>query len=636
MRVAIDASNLLLGGGVTHLREVLAHLDPAEHGIERIAVWSARRTLDRIQERPWLEKHTDPALERSTTARFLWQRRRFSRLARTFGADVALAPGSTFLGDFRPFVTISQSLLPFDRVEVRRHGLHAVRLRLELLARLQARTFCRANGVIFLSEVGRAIVEQRVPGLCTRRCVVPHGIADRFFREPRPVRPASAFTADDPARLLYISHISSYKHQWIVAEAVRRVREAGVPVVLDLIGPVGFAPARQRLERELARIDPLRAFVRYRGAVSYDEIDGTYAQCDLFVFASTCESFGMIVLEAMASGLPIACSDRSAPPEVLGSAGTYFDPLDAAGMARTITRLLRDAGERRALARAAFERARLFDWKRCARDTFDFVAKSANGVAHKPGKAGSRPRPAHLGGADADNTVAKHHSKKVSHEARILFDSVAQTWEEKYSRDGSMVYRGRRFLTQVQGRVTPGTCMLDFGCASGDLTSLFSSRGYAMVGIDQAAEMVNRARERFGSEGIRFVTLDSSHEGRLVLPFPDGEFGAVIASSVAEYLVPVGHYLAEMQRVCATGGYLFMTVPGLRHPLRWFEQAEHMAYRFISLARPLQTIRASYLRTSVNRFSIDRWRTALRTTGWETLSIEGERQPLVMIVARKV
>lgn len=379
MRIAIDASNLLLGGGVTHLREVLAHLDPSEHGVERIAVWSARRTLDQIEDRPWLEKHTNPVLEGSVSRRFYWQYRQFSNEARAFGADLVFAPGSTFLGDFRPFVTVSQSLLPFDRAEIQRHGLHLVHLRLEVLALLQARTFRQANGVIFLSEVGRGIVEQKVRGLCARRCVVPHGITARFLREPRPARPLAAFTPETPARLLYVSHISIYKHQWIVAEAVRRLRAAGIPAVLELIGPVGFAAAKARLDRELAQIDPTRSFVHYRGEVPYAEIERSYADCNLFVFASTCESFGMIMLEAMASGLPIACSNRSAPPEVLGSAGAYFDPLNAAGMARVLERLLRDPAERSRLAAAAFARAKTFDWLRCAHDTFRFVVGGLNG-----------------------------------------------------------------------------------------------------------------------------------------------------------------------------------------------------------------------------------------------------------------
>jgi glycosyltransferase involved in cell wall biosynthesis len=173
--------------------------------------------------------------------------------------------------------------------------------------------------------------------------------------------------------LLYVSHLSPYKHQDLVVEAVRRVRAAGVPVVLDLVGPVGFRPTHARLERVLAASDPRHEFVRWRGEIPYPEMQRTYAACDLFVFASTCESFGLIVLEAMASGLPIACADCSAPPEVLGPAGAYFKPLDAASLAAVLERLLRDPDERERLARAALARAKTFDWQRCARDTFGFV-----------------------------------------------------------------------------------------------------------------------------------------------------------------------------------------------------------------------------------------------------------------------
>lgn len=377
MRIAVEASNLQRGGGVTHLREVLGHLDPAELGIERVAVWASPTTLAQLAERPWLEKRTAPALARGAVARFFWQWQRFSAEARAFGAQVVFAPGSTFLGGFRPFVTISQSLLPFDPAEIARYSRATARSRLRLLAALQARTFRRSAGVIFLSEAGRSLVESRVAGLPPRRAIVPHGLAPRFLCAPRPARPPAAFTAEAPARLLYVSHLSPYKHQSLVVAAARRLCDAGIPVSLDLVGPTGAPEAQRELERAMARMDPRCEFVRWRGEIAYAEMERAYADADLFVFASTCESFGLIVLEAMAAGLPVVCAGCSAPPEVLGPAGAYFVPMDADSLTATLARLLRDPAERERLAGAAYARAQTFDWQRCARETFGFVCSAA-------------------------------------------------------------------------------------------------------------------------------------------------------------------------------------------------------------------------------------------------------------------
>ena len=107
----------------------------------------------------------------------------------------------------------------------------------------------------------------------------------------------------------------------------------------------------------------------------YNELYKVYHQADAFVFASSCETFGQILLEAMASGLPIACSNRSAMPEVLGNAGIYFDPESPDQIADALTMLLKDHDLRAMLAQEAYDRAREYSWERCAKETFSFLAE---------------------------------------------------------------------------------------------------------------------------------------------------------------------------------------------------------------------------------------------------------------------
>jgi glycosyltransferase involved in cell wall biosynthesis len=93
------------------------------------------------------------------------------------------------------------------------------------------------------------------------------------------------------------------------------------------------------------------------------------------------ESFGMPLLEAMASGAPIACSRSAAMPEVLGEAGMYFDPDDAADMARAISMLLDDATLRRDLARRGLARAAGFSWDAAAAETVAVLRAAKGGSA---------------------------------------------------------------------------------------------------------------------------------------------------------------------------------------------------------------------------------------------------------------
>ena len=120
-----------------------------------------------------------------------------------------------------------------------------------------------------------------------------------------------------------------------------------------------------------------QTFITYRGAVPYENLDAIYAAADIGVFASSCENMPNILLEGMAAGLPMACSHMGPMPEVLGDAGIYFDPEDANSIARALRELIESPDLRAQLARAAFDRAQAFSWKRCADETFGFLARIA-------------------------------------------------------------------------------------------------------------------------------------------------------------------------------------------------------------------------------------------------------------------
>lgn len=374
MRLGIDASNLRTGGGVTHLVELLRVADPFAYGFSKVIVWSGQTTLSRIEDRPWLLKSYQSTLDKSLPFRSVWQRFRLSKLARLAGCDVLLVPGGSFAGNFHPVVAMSRNMLPFEREELRRYGWSQTSFRLHLLRWVQSRTFRRADGLVFLTQYAREAVLRVVRQVAGITTIISHGIDERFFCPPREQLAIHRYSVDRPFRVLYVSIIDVYKHQWQVAEAVARLRVNRLPVVLDLVGPA-YPPAFTLLNQTLSRIDPIGEFVRYFGAEPYKDLHARYTQADLCVFASSCENMPNILLEGMASGLPIACSNRGPMPEVLGNAGVYFDPEKPEDIARALQELIDSPELRARLAKASFERARDYSWKTCASDTFTFLAQ---------------------------------------------------------------------------------------------------------------------------------------------------------------------------------------------------------------------------------------------------------------------
>lgn len=370
MHVGIDAANLRSGGGLIHLVELLRAADPARHGFQRVTVWGSRSTIGELPRREWLQAEEPPELRDGWAGRGLWLRRGLAREA-TRHADILLVPGGSYLGSFAPVVTIFQNLLPFDRSSAARYRWSLARARIALLAHLQRRALRRSDGVVFLTETARRVIEPHAGRPVVPAAVIPHGVSSRFRSAPRSQRPISDYSTQRPFRLLYVSTIDLYKHQVEVVRAVSELRREGLPVQLHLVGSA-YPPAARRLAREIVALDAVD-FVTLQGEAPHEELPTVYESADAFVFASSCENLPITLLEAMAAGLPIACSKRGVMPELLGDAGVYFDPEDPVSIAAALRTLVTDERHRAMLAQAASDRSRPYTWDRCTAATFAFV-----------------------------------------------------------------------------------------------------------------------------------------------------------------------------------------------------------------------------------------------------------------------
>jgi glycosyltransferase involved in cell wall biosynthesis len=143
--------------------------------------------------------------------------------------------------------------------------------------------------------------------------ILPRGLDSELFH---PGRRDSAFfekfgASNGEVRLLYVGRISREKDLDLLADAYRRLREEGLPVRLFVVGHGPYSEA-------LANSLPDAFFTGYlRGT----ELATAYASADIFVFPSTTDTFGNVILEAQASGLPVVVSDSGGPKELVAHNG---------------------------------------------------------------------------------------------------------------------------------------------------------------------------------------------------------------------------------------------------------------------------------------------------------------------------
>jgi glycosyltransferase involved in cell wall biosynthesis len=384
LKIGIDATNLLGGGGVTHLIELLSEADPARHGFSEVIVWGPQATLAQLPECYWLDKRPQgPRVSSSLLVRSIWQLTRISREARKAACDLLLVPGGSFFGGFRPFVAISQNMLPFEQPERARYGLSAKAARLWLLSKTQYLTFLRSDSVISLSQHGKSVILRR-PFLGHGKIkVIPHGVNRRFYQPPRPQRPISAFTANDPMRLVYVSSIEPYKHHATLIAAIAQLRDQfGWPLHLTLAGACSNR-RRQQLLAIIAGYSNGNDWISFRDFVPFDQINELMKEADIGLFASSCEACPNIVIEYMATGLPIASSGKAPMTEVLGDGAIYFDTEHAPSIAFALADFIRSPELRVAKAACAYERAHDLTWGRCADLTFTVLTETARRAGSK-------------------------------------------------------------------------------------------------------------------------------------------------------------------------------------------------------------------------------------------------------------
>jgi glycosyltransferase involved in cell wall biosynthesis len=228
--------------------------------------------------------------------------------------------------------------------------------------------FCqRAGAIITVSECSKRDIVRHY-GVDPAKVVVIHEAAAPEFR------PASPVAVDGIRRqyglprrfIIHVGTIEPRKNLSRLLEALQRLRDGGLRIPLVVVGGKGWL--YDDLFRRLQELE-IRDDVHFPGYVPAADLPILYSAATMAAMPSVYEGFGLPVLEAMACGTPVVCSEASSLPELGGEAARYFDPYQVEAMVDAIQMVWTSEELQAEMRKAGLEQAAKFSWDQTAEET---------------------------------------------------------------------------------------------------------------------------------------------------------------------------------------------------------------------------------------------------------------------------
>jgi glycosyltransferase involved in cell wall biosynthesis len=271
-----------------------------------------------------------------------------------------------------PIFSVTPLVVTVHDVSYLEYPEYFTRFRSHQLRLTVKRTVKRAARVLTPSEYSRRAILRHYRLDEDKVVVVPNAVAAQFRPIEREVARGAIhrkFGIRGPF-VLSVGDLQPRKNHVGLLHAFEDVLQAEPQLPHDLV----FVGKETWYSRDLYRAairSPVWDRVHFTGFVEDDDLVRFYGACDLFVFPSFYEGFGLPILEAMACGRAVACSQLTAMPEVANAAGLLFDPGSKGEIARAMLDVLLDPELRARLERLGLQRAAGFTWEKSAARTLE-------------------------------------------------------------------------------------------------------------------------------------------------------------------------------------------------------------------------------------------------------------------------
>ena len=373
MIIGINASNVKSVGGVNHIYNLILNLrkdEKKKHSIKKIIIWTSLQSYGALSEL----KDKDIIIERvkydNIFFNFFWKIFLLNLNLNKNNCDILFSLDGIVLRKFKKTIILFQNLIPFNYQEIINYGLSFQLLKNIFTYYLYKISSYRADGFIVLSRYGLNLIKAKTIKLNNVE-IIPHGVDSSFFNI------ISRKKKKNYINLIYISPIDHYKHQWNVIEAVIRLNKENHNIRLKLVGSISNKQSKNNLEKQMEKANVNKDIIKFYGNLNKKQIIELYKESDVFLFASSCESFGLTLLEGMASNLPVLCSNKSGMDVTTEKKAIYFNPWDFESIKASIEKYIYSSQDiKEQNSKVTTQIAKKYSWKITTDKTFSFIKKT--------------------------------------------------------------------------------------------------------------------------------------------------------------------------------------------------------------------------------------------------------------------
>lgn len=372
MRLVINAASAHTGGAFTYVAGLLRGIRAVSPDTEVLAFVpeATQLALENDFRGSNINLSAFPFQSTGGVSRWLFDQILLPNRIRRFGGEALLS--STGFATIAPGVqqiVLVRNALYFQR----RPGLHLRSFSAALRYWWARQSVTVADQLLFPTNHMRELVLDAIPASPDRSHVLHYGFDENMFITSRGRTSGTheeirSFKGNGNSIVLLVASYAKHKNIETAVRALALLKRRGLPVKLITTLDEDHTAEKGSYAKLLTQIQSsgLADEVMNVGYVSYPELSLLYASADLFLFPSVFESFGHPLVEAMASGLPVAAADRPYSREVCGNAALYFDSRNAEECADTVERIINNPSVSESMSWASSTQARSFSWTRYA------------------------------------------------------------------------------------------------------------------------------------------------------------------------------------------------------------------------------------------------------------------------------